>query len=103
MDDVDFLVPVECFVQKYIAYNLQEYRLYREWPETKSIPYLSRRATDAWEKFIISHAMEGNPLPVEVVDSWADRYGVTGYGGVLHTFRGTAEGAIEKWLKTYRD
>jgi hypothetical protein len=104
MDDLNFLVPAAVFIQKYINENLGKYTRYHQWPEEKAIPYLSRRATEAWEKAIVSHAMKGNRLPAAVIDSWADMHGVTGYGGVFHTFRGNAERAIQGWMpKDLRD
>ena len=104
MDNLNFLVPVQTFIKDYIAYHLNKYRGYQQWPATKTIPYLSNKAIEKWQKAVTDYATKGNPLPVEVIDSWADMYGVTGYGGVLHTFRGNAEHGIKGWIpKDLRD
>jgi len=98
MDNLDFLVPVQTFIKDYIVYHLNKYRGYQQWPATKVIPFLSNKATEKWKTSVFDYAMKGNTLPENVIDSWADMYGVTGYGGVLHTFRGVAERAIKGWI-----
>ena len=104
MDEIDFLTPVQTYIKDYLVYNLNRYPRYQDWPGSKVIPYLSNKAIEKWQKAVTDYATRGNPLPVEVIDSWADMYGVTGYGGVLHTFRGTAEHAIKGWMpKDLRD
>jgi len=104
METVNFLVPVGDFVRSHIQASVTAYPKYLDWPMDKKISYLSDRAVTKWRDSIIDYAMAGNPLPVNVIDSWADMYGVTGYGGVLHTFRGTAERAIRGWMpKDLRD
>ena len=104
MENLDFLVPVQVYIRVFIAHHLNRYPGYRQWPPAKTISYLSAKAIEKWEKSIIDHAMKGDLLPVEVVDSWADMHGVTGHGGVLHTFRGIAERAIKGWMpKDLRD